>query len=197
MSSATTYKLPSFPVEHLAEDGARFVIRPMLPADKAALQLFFKTIAKGDRDYLKDDVISAAVIDEWTDHMDYGRAIPLLGLEGDRVIAEGVLHRQRAPARRHVGSVRIVVDPTYRDKGVGRALLRKLAQVAKHEEIERLTFEIVADVEESARHAALMAGFVPLAVFSGHVKDADGTAHDLVCLEMRVQEQFPLPTDLY
>lgn len=197
MHTTTTYPLPGFPIDHLAEDGSRFQIRPMVPGDKAAVQAFFSTIAQGDRDYLKDDVLSEAVIGQWAEGMDYRRAIPLLAMDGDRVIAEAVLHRQRAQARRHVGDVRIVVDPAYRDKGVGRGVLRKLTQLAEQEQIERLLFQIVADVEEPARQAALMVGFVPIATFPDHVRDADGASHDLVTLEMKVHEQFPPLTNLY
>ena len=98
MKTSTTYPLPGFPVEHLAEDGQRFMIRAMQPEDKAALLDFFGTLTEHDRFYLKDDFCSDLVVDQWTTHMDYRRAIPLLAMVGDRIAAQGVLHHRRAGA---------------------------------------------------------------------------------------------------
>ena len=43
---------------------------------------------------------------------------------------KGTLHHRRAGARQHIGEVRIVVDPAYRNRGVGRGLLHKLIELA-------------------------------------------------------------------
>ncbi len=50
-------------------------------------------------------------------------------------------------------------------------------------------FEVVAGIEESARHIARIVGFVPIGRLRNHVRDIDGTAHDLVILEFDVKLQ--------
>lgn len=197
MASTTVYPLAGFPVTHLAEDGSRITIRAMRPDDKDALLAFFRSVPEHDRFYLKDDVSSERVVSQWAENLDFRRAIPLLGLDGDRIVAEGVLHHRRTGARRHVGDARIVVAPDYRGKGVGRGLLHKLAELAEHEEIRLLQFEVVADVEEPARHAALTLGFSPVATLADHVRDLDGVEHDLIVMEMNVSEQFPAPPAIF
>ncbi len=185
------YPIPGYPTVRLATDGGEFGIRPMLPTDSAALLDFFNRIPAADRFYLKEDVTSQTVIDRWAEQLDYSRTLPMLAYKGDRIIGDGTLHRTRTPARRHVAEVRIVVDPDYRNMGVGRSLLVSLAEIAKDRDVDKLRFEIVSDVEEAARHTAQVIGFVPVAVLSGHVRDIDGTPHDLVVLELKVSDAVP------
>lgn len=51
--------------------------------------------------------------------MDYSRAILLLAELDGKIVGDGTLHHRRAGSRRHAGEVRIVVDPEYRNQGVG------------------------------------------------------------------------------
>jgi L-amino acid N-acyltransferase YncA len=189
MTTATTfYPIPGYPTVELTEDGEQITIRPMQPHDEKALLEFFRRIPEEDRFYLKEDVTSPQVIKQWAERLDYSRALPLLAFKGNRIIADGTLHHRRAKARKHVGEVRVVVDPEFRNRGVGRGLMRKLVEIAKDKGVEKLAFEVVADKEEAARHTAQVLGFVPVAVLRGHVRDIDGRPHDLVIMELRVSD---------
>ena len=156
----------------------------MEPGDGDALLKFLRRIPEEDLAYLKEDVTSADVIQGWTEHLDYSRVLPLLAMKGDRVIADGTLHRRRPIARRQVGEVRVVVDPEFRNQGIGRNLLRKLLEIAEFRQLEKVIIEIVADKEEPARRTAEILGFSKAAVLTGHIRDLDGTPHDLVVMEL-------------
>jgi len=80
----------------------------------------------------------------------------------------------------------VVVDPAYRNRGVGRGLLNKLVDLARDKGVEKLMFEVVADTEEAAKHTAQVLGFVPIAALPGHVKDYCGNHHDLIIMELRI-----------
>ncbi len=178
------YSVPGFPRIKLDENGEQFLIGPMLPSDADSLLEFFERIPAKDRFYLKEDVTSPEVIAQWIMNMDYRRTMPLLAIKDDRIIGDGTLHHRRAGARKHIGEVRVVVDPEYRNQGVGRALLRELVEVARDRNLERLIFEVVADEEEAAKHTAGVIGFKPLAILPGYIKDYDGGCHDLIIMEM-------------
>ena len=181
------YPLPGYPTVLRAEDGEEVTVRPLAAQDEAALLEFFRRVPAGDRFYLKEDVTSPDVVRRWVTQMDYNRTIPLVALIGDRIVGDGTLHRRRAGARRHIGEVRVVVDPAYRDRGIGRGLLRLLVDLAVKEKITRLTFEVVDGREEAARSAAVLLGFMPRAILPGYACDKDGTLHDLVILELDVE----------
>ena len=162
--------------------------------DGTALLEFFRRLPAADRLYLKEDVTSPQVIDRWTRELDYTRVLPLLARDGDRIIGDGTLHRSRAEARRHIGEVRIVIDPEYRNRGVGRTLLLALLDAARADDaqLEKLVFEVVADTEGAAAHTAEAIGFAKAATFSAHIRYFEGKPHDLHVYELQVGEQIDL-----
>ncbi|MDA0733868.1 MAG: GNAT family N-acetyltransferase [Chloroflexi bacterium] len=183
MSTTTIYPVPGYPTTYLTEDSAPMIIRPMVPEDEAALLDFFKTVPEEDRYFLKEDVVDPRVIQHWAENLDYSRVLPLLAIMDDKIIGEGTLHHRRAGARQHIGELRIVVDPAYRNRGVGRGLLHKLIDVAGDKGLKKLMFEVVADTEEAAKHTAMVLGFVPVAALPHHVRDLHGNVHHVVILE--------------
>ena len=184
--ATTVYPLPGYPTVYLTEDSQQITIRPMAPSDEKGLLEFFRRIPQEDRFYLKEDVTSPEVIHRWAENLDYSRALPLLAIMDGKIVADGTLHHRRAGARRHIGEVRVVVDPAYRNRGVGRGLLNKLVDLARDKGVEKLMFEVVADTEEAAKHTAQVLGFVPIAALPGHVKDYCGNHHDLIIMELRI-----------
>lgn len=190
----TTYPLPGYPTVVLAEDMEQITLRPMQSSDEAALLDFFRRIPEDDRRHLKEDVTSESVIHKWATEMDYTRTVPLLAFDGDRIIGDGTLHHRRAGTRKHIGEMRVVVDPDYRNKGVGRALMRSLVDMARDEKVERLVFEIVSNAEPAARHTAKLLGFVPVAVLPGHSRDSSGKDQDVVVMELDVAASGHLPS---
>jgi L-amino acid N-acyltransferase YncA len=180
------YPLPGYPTVYLTEDSQQITIRPMVAGDEKGLLDFFRRIPQEDRFYLKEDVTSPQVIQRWAENLDYSRALPLLAIMDGKIVADGTLHHRRAGARRHIGEVRVVVDPAYRNRGVGRGLLHKLVDLARDKGVEKLMFEVVADTEEAAKHTAQVLGFVPIAALPGHVKDYCGNRHDLIIMELRI-----------
>lgn len=186
--ATTVYPIPGYPTVYLTEDNKDITIRPMVISDQEGLLDFFRRIPQEDRFYLKEDVTSPKVINNWAANLDYSRALPLLAIMDGKIVGDGTLHHRRAGARRHIGEVRVVVDPEYRNRGVGRGLLHKLIEIAQDKGIEKLMFEVVVDTEEAARHTAQVLGFVPVAVLPAHVKDYCGNPHDLMIMEFRMPQ---------
>jgi L-amino acid N-acyltransferase YncA len=186
MATTTIYPIPGYPAMYLTEDRAQMTIRPMVPEDQDDLLDFFRRISPEDRFDLKEDVTNPKIMERWAQTLDYTRVLPLLALLDGKIVGDGTLHYRRAGARQHVGEVRVVVDPAYRNRGVGKGLLHKLIEIAGDKGLTKLMFEVVADTEEAARHTAQTLGFVPVATLPGHVLDPRGTPHDLIILERRL-----------
>lgn len=179
----TSEILRRFPSAASLYDGEQVTIRPLQPGDKDALLSFFLRVPEEDRFYLNSDVSSPEVIAEFTEHIDMSQAIPLVAQAGDRILADATLHRSRRAARRHVGEIRVVVEPEYRRRGLGVRLIHELIQVGRDLDLHSLVFELVSGHQQDAIHAAHGAGFEEVAVLRGRVLDIHGSPQDLIILE--------------
>ena len=175
--------LRRFPSTATLYDGERVTLRTLKPGDKDALLSFFLRVPEEDRFYLNSDVASPEVIAEFTERIDLDQAIPLVAVTGDRILADATLHRSRRAARRHVGEVRVVVEPEYRRRGLGVRLIHELIQVGRDLDLHSLVFELVTGHQQDAINAAQGAGFEEVAVLRGRVLDIHGSPQDLIVLE--------------
>ena len=180
--------LRRFPCSATLNDGSEVTIRPLCPEDKTRLLRFFLRVPEEDRFYLNNAVTAPEVIREFTDHIDLSKAIPLVAVDGDRELADATLHRSRRAARRHVGELRVVVDPEYRGRGLGIRLIHELIQMGRDLNLSKLYFELVDRRERSAVQAALAAGFEEVAVLNGRVRDIYGSMQDLVVMELSLDD---------
>jgi L-amino acid N-acyltransferase YncA len=185
--------LRRFPCTATLYDGEEVTIRSLQPGDKAELLSFFLRVPEDDRFYLNSDVAAPEVIGEFTDRIDLEQTIPLVATVEDRILADATLHRSRRAARRHVGEIRVVVDPEYRNRGLGVRLIHELIQLGRDLELRTLVFELVSDHQQSAIQAARGAGFEEIAVLHGRVLDIHGSLRDLVILELTLDDDPDLP----
>jgi ribosomal protein S18 acetylase RimI-like enzyme len=81
----------------------------------------------------------------------------------------------------HVGELRLVVDPTRRRAGVGRALARHALIEAVRAGRRKLVVELAAD-QENALAMFTSLGFTGEALLRDHIRDRNGELHDLVML---------------
>lgn len=183
--------LRKFPHVATLNDGQQVTIRPLQSDDDTALHQFFLRVPEEDRFYLNNDVTSPEVIRGFTGNISLDVAIPLVAVSDDKIIADSTLHRSRRASRRHVGELRIVVDPDYRGRGLGARLIDELIQLGIDLGLERLAFELVDRREMPAIQAAKAAGFEEVAVLEGRVRDMYGIMQDLVILELPLEEEDP------
>ncbi len=176
--------IAAYPKTLMLADQTQVLLRPVHEDDSRKLLEFFRRIPEEERYYLKENVASPDVVQEWTSGLDFGRVIPIVALSGDNIVADATLHRSRAIARRHVGELRIVVDPDYRQVGLGRRLLRELLDIAASLDLCTVTFELVDHGEERAIAAAKSLGFQVCATLQDRIRDFWGDHRDLVLLEL-------------
>ena len=181
--------LEAYPKMMTLRDGTQVEVRPLEEGDNVRLLNFFEQIGGQDLWYLKDDVTNPQVIRDWTVNINFDRVIPIEAVVGDEIVADATLHRSQVFARRHVGELRIVVDPRYRRRGLGRLLIRELVDIAIGLELYKVTFELVPEREEAAIKAAESMGFSKVATLKGRIRDYEGGYDDLVVLEMSLSDR--------
>lgn len=166
------------------QDGSIVLVRPMSRADESALVDFFRHVPPDERFYLKDEVTSPAVIRGWIENIDYNHVLPLLALDGNRVVGDAALLRHRSASLQHAGEIRIVVDADYRRRGLGVALIHELSEVAANSGLVEVVFELVDGPQSPAIEAARSLGAVEAGRAVGWVRDPAGDAHDVVFLKL-------------
>jgi L-amino acid N-acyltransferase YncA len=181
---SAVYSIGVYPKDLSLRDGTKVTIRPLQPGDEASLLEFFLAIPEEERFFLKEDVTSPKVIAEWVERLDYERALPLLAFADGKVVADAVLIRRRGYARSHIGEIRIVVAPAYRNRGLGTTLIRELCDIADDAGLEKVLFQVVAEKEEEALKAAEWLGFLRVGTIEGAARDQQGHLHDVILLAM-------------
>jgi len=157
---------------------ADYVIRPMNASDGPALVAFFRRIPVEERQLFREDVTQAPVIQGWIRHLDYERLLPLLAFQGERVVADATLHRETGGWSRHLGKIRVTLDPDFRRRGLARLLIKEFLDLAKPLGLAVLQAEIL-DVHKHAETLFEDMGFQWVATLPQQVIDLTGRVHDL------------------
>lgn len=156
-------------------------IRPLEPGDEAAVDRFLDRIPEGDRTFFKEDVADPEVRAAWF------RPGPahLLAVDGDSIVGY-VTVAPLASWSRHVGELRVIVDPEHRGRGIGQALTRRAMLEALELGLAKMVIEVRAD-HQSRIDMFRALGFVPEALLEDHVRDHGGELHDLMVLAHSVE----------
>ena len=167
------------------KDGTEVLLRPMVKADRKAVGDFFGRLTSSVLQYVRNDVTDPKVLDQWFDQLNYDRVFPLLAFKDNKVVANGTLHRVGYGWRKHLGTVRIVVEPEFHGKGLGTLMINELVDLSHEFGLEKLMVEFPLKA-----HGALAifkkAGFSPRAVIEGLMKDRHGKNLDIVIMVMDV-----------
>ncbi len=156
-------------------------IRLLEAGDESAVDSFLDRIPEEDRTFFKEDVADPAVRAAW---FRPGTA-RLLAVDGDTVVGY-VAVVSLASWSRHVGELRVIVDPDSRGRGIGQALTRRAMLEALELGLRKMVIEVRAD-HDSRVDMFRALGFVPEALLADHVRDHAGQLHDLLVLAHSVE----------
>lgn len=184
--------LDDYPREVVTKDGAPILIRPVVREDEAPLNEFFGRIPEEELWFLRDNMGEPDALHEWIENLDFDRAIPMVAVkeEDNTIIANLRLHRRPSKCMKHIGHLRIMVDPAYRHQRVGTWMLLDMIKLAMDMEIEKLVAEFVAGVEEAAINAAYKLDFFEQAVLKDYVKDPQGHRRDLIIMVKNLHSEW-------
>lgn len=179
-------QLSQYPKPVNLRDGNAAEIRLLTAGDEADLRRFFSELPPGERTYFRDDVTDPMVVGGWCREVDLNRVIPLVMVQGGRIVACFTLHRSEHSWTRHLAELRGAVHPARRRLGVSVAMVAELLSVAAQLELERVVLELVSPQKRLLAHFTNL-GFSVEAVLKDWVKDATGRSHDLLVLSARIE----------
>ena len=173
--------LNTYQTEAILKDGTKILIKPMVPEDQEALFEFFKAVPEDEARYLRDDVKSKIIIENWVRNLDYNKTLPILAMKDDVIIADATINRRRSGWKWHLGTIRIFVHNDYRNIGLGQVMLDEILRIAYRLGIEKLIVE-VPDTSTAAINMFTKTGFHKAALIPNMVKDRQNMPVDLAVL---------------
>jgi GNAT superfamily N-acetyltransferase len=173
----------------LGPTGTRVTVRPMAEDDSLPSAEFHSRIPAEERCYPKQRLSAPTVMCRSVREIDYERSETLVGLVGERVVAEGTLYHPSMWARQRVGQVRLAVEPAYRNHGLGRLFLQALADIAGEAGLQRIVLELVEGKQDAAIRVAERVGFTREATFHRCILDTEGRRHDVAVMELQLDQE--------
>jgi RimJ/RimL family protein N-acetyltransferase len=178
-------ELDRYPREIALRNGVKLVFRPMTRDDVDRLWIFFQQVPPEDKMFFRQDVGRREVVQHWADTLDYGLVLPILALDGGRVVGDATLHRQRTGWKQRVGVVRVQIAQDFRHLGLGTAMVRELRHLGEKSALHYLMAEVIEEQSAAVRAFEKM-GFVRAATYRNFVNDQKGGLHNLVVLLYRM-----------
>jgi GNAT superfamily N-acetyltransferase len=184
-------EIQTFPKKIALKDDFQCTLRPLRKDDEKRFHEFFLSVPESERMFIKHRVTDSAIIREWCQNIDLGRNFPLLAVTDGKIIGAATLHQQLGGWKRHIGRVSVLVLPQYRGRGLARALVREITDLARNVGLERIEAEFIGEQEAAIKMFALL-GFTNLLRLENYVKDMQATSHDyiLMSLDLRVDEEY-------
>ena len=174
-----------FPQEAVLRDGRRVLIRPFNAHDTEELFEFFQRLPVEIRRLAWENVDDQSLIESWGRNIDYDRVMPLVAVNGQRIVADATLHRRERGPLRLVGRIKWLLDPAYRGQGLGVTLVNNLIAIAQGHGLRHLTCMLFPEQEEDAIQTLIELGFEEHMI-PDYGTDPDGNQYDMVKLILRL-----------
>jgi RimJ/RimL family protein N-acetyltransferase len=176
-----------YPRTVIVKDDREVELWPMTADDAPALLGFYRSLPPEDLLYLREDVTKPESMTRWVETIESEQGWHLLaGYEG-RIIADGELDHQFYGWSRHVGELRIVVDPAFRGSGLSTIIAQEVLAQAIDEGIHKVMVQMMVD-QHAALHLCEKLGFRHEAILKEHVQDQHGQFRDLVIMAYFIRD---------
>lgn len=183
--------LERYPSEVQLKGDFQCVLRPLETGDEREFHEFFTAVPETERMFIKHRVTDPEVIQDWCRNIDLGRNLPLLAFADGTIIGDATLHQQLGGWKRHVGRVSVLVHPQYRGRGLAKALVSEVVDIARHIGLEKVEAEFIGGQETAIKMFAML-GFSTLVRLPEYVKDMQALSHDYVLmgLDLETDEEY-------
>jgi RimJ/RimL family protein N-acetyltransferase len=166
-------------------DGARILMRPLVPDDRQALMDLFLPTPMEERSFMRHNVNDPEVVAGWADNIRYDKVFPLIAVVGERIVGVATLHFNEGAAR-HRAEMRAFLAKDFRRRGLGTKMTQALIEVAKRRSLYLLEVQIVRDLASDIK-AMQKVGFEVQSTFEDYFMLPDGELRDVVFMLLRLR----------
>jgi GNAT superfamily N-acetyltransferase len=180
--------LDKYPLETKLRDGTPVKVRPLNRRDDVRLQKFFLTVPEEERLFVKQPITDRTLFRQWCRQPDFERNLPLLMVQGRKVIGEATLHQRGGGWKRHIGLITLLTHPEYRGRDVSKVLVTELIYLARQCGLRRLEAELNGG-RKIALQVLAQLGFNELVRLPDYVMDMKAVTHDYVLMGRSLKQE--------
>jgi RimJ/RimL family protein N-acetyltransferase len=169
------------------KDGRSLVIRDMRPEDTQRSFEFFAALRDIDRKYLRADVRRWEVVERRTRELDTGRALRLVAVDDDEIVADGALELAGHGWGENIAEIRLIVAHPYQRLGLGALMARELYFLAAERKVDRIVARMMRP-QVGAQRIMKRLGFHDEFLIPEHVRDQDGNWQDLIIMRCNLED---------
>jgi RimJ/RimL family protein N-acetyltransferase len=162
-------------------NGKAFTLRLLERKDRETALKFAREVPKEDLLFLTLDITNAEEFDQFLRSIEENKAIAVLIEADGRFVGYGSLSYNQLQWTRHLGEIRLLVDPQYRRFGLGKLLVNEVFLLAQELQLQKLVARMAAE-QKGAIQVFERLGFKAEALLADHVIDRDGQTHDLIMM---------------
>jgi GNAT superfamily N-acetyltransferase len=182
--------LKDYPKEVILKDGTGITLRSLADGDQDGLYRMFHRFPKDELWFLNHDVNDRALIDQWIVNLNSRRVVSIVALLEGRVIANAVLMMKGYGAKKHIGKIRIAVEPAMREKRLGTWMLLDLINLGVAIGLRILVMRLIEDRDNDVIQGVKKLDFVERAILKDYVLDMEENPHNLVLLTKRLHTRW-------
>ncbi|UCF63486.1 MAG: GNAT family N-acetyltransferase [bacterium] len=186
--------MEKYPKHVKLKSGEQITLRLFSSDDLELLVDFYASLPEKDRMFLRIDVLKRENIVARYGNPNYDHIFPVIALHKNKIVGEGTLFRAEFGWMRNLGELRCVVSDTYRRKGLCTILVRELFLRAVSTDLYKIQAAVMED-QISAIAAFKRMGFKQEALLKKHVTDVQGKRHNLVILNLDIEELWYIMED--
>jgi len=173
---------------HRLRDATNVTVEPLRHDDTAAVAGLLRALPERDLLFVGFDINDDAVIARWTNPDDGRNAVGVVARRGETVLGFAVLQRDRAPWKRHIGSVLVVVAADARGLGLGTLLVHRAILLAGELGLERIVARMLVEDRDTVRVFEKL-GFRHEGLLIDHAKASDGTLYDIAYMGLSLRKR--------
>ncbi|MBV8425175.1 MAG: GNAT family N-acetyltransferase [Candidatus Eremiobacteraeota bacterium] len=163
---------------HRLRDASNVTIDPLKPEDEQQVAAVLRALPERDLLFVGFDIREDPVIKSG--------AVGAVARRDAKILGFSLMLRDRAPWKRHVGSVLVVVLPDARGLGLGTLLVDRTIKLAGELGLEKIVARMLVEDRDTVRVFEKL-GFRHEGLLLDHAKASDGTLYDIAYMGLRVR----------
>ena len=168
-------------LQSLELQGNIYEIRGLDSTDESPLVDFLISLPEHDLLYTPRNLADPVEVNSWMRAAEEGDISTIIAIQNNSVAGWATLIVDPLSWSPHVGEIRVLVAPSHRQQGLGRALIDNRFTLAKDMGLQKLIARMTID-QQGAFAVFETLGFKGEALFISHVRDKKGASHDIAQL---------------